>query len=154
MDRRKFLETSCKTGLAVVVAGLSLKLDGLQTVIARSRRSPQDEVREIPLMFEDTPELEKIGSGYHLQIEDLGKDLLIARVSSAKFVAVDIKCRHKGCDVAYESTEKHFACPCHGSLYELDGSVKQGPTAEPLTSYETVVTETELIIRIPMPSEG
>ena len=154
MDRRKFLESGCKTGLGLIIAGLSLKLDGLTTVIAQSRQARENDVREIPLLFEDTPELEKVGSAYHLVIEDLEKDLLVARVSSAKYVAVDIKCRHKGCDVAYEATEKHFACPCHGSLYELDGSVKQGPTTEPLTSYETVVTETELIIRIPVSAQG
>ncbi|HJW29144.1 MAG TPA: Rieske 2Fe-2S domain-containing protein, partial [Saprospiraceae bacterium] len=77
-------------------------------------------------MLEETPELQQVGGVYRLEIDELDKDILIARTDSDTFVAIDIKCTHKGCLVAYkQQMEKpaFFECPCHGSKYDLDGTV-------------------------------
>lgn len=157
MDRRKFLETTCRSGLGLIVGGLALNLLDVPSVKASSRRSTDqagegEEVRDIPLFFEDTSELAIVGGAYHLVIEDLQKDILVARVSEEQYVAVDTKCTHKGCDVAYDKSERHFACPCHGSLFGLDGKVKNGPAEIDLKSYRTEVTEFELIVKVPVPA--
>ncbi|MGC1308220.1 MAG: ubiquinol-cytochrome c reductase iron-sulfur subunit [Phormidesmis sp.] len=52
-------------------------------------------------------------------------------------IAVNSTCTHQGCTVAWKDSE--FACPCHGSKFEVDGSVIEGPAAEPLGTYEAKV---------------
>lgn len=45
-------------------------------------------------------------------------------------------CTHLGCSVAWSAEEKSFNCPCHGSKFNPDGSVKNGPAEEPLEPLE------------------
>ncbi|HEY0830707.1 MAG TPA: ubiquinol-cytochrome c reductase iron-sulfur subunit [Candidatus Dormibacteraeota bacterium] len=44
-----------------------------------------------------------------------------------------INCSHLGCSVALNQPEKSFDCPCHGSRFHLDGTVRHGPAAYPLS---------------------
>ena len=45
-----------------------------------------------------------------------------------------INCSHLGCSVALNNTDKSFDCPCHGSRFHLDGTVRHGPAAFPLSN--------------------
>jgi Rieske Fe-S protein len=48
----------------------------------------------------------------------------------AVVTAVDLTCTHLGCTV--KGTTQGFACPCHGSRFGPDGTVRRGPAARPL----------------------
>ena len=42
-------------------------------------------------------------------------------------------CPHKGCIVQWNAFERSFDCPCHGSRFDAEGKVLNGPTAEGLS---------------------
>jgi Rieske Fe-S protein len=157
MNRREFIEKSCMSGLAVVVGSSVLGSLGIPTVQASSRAGALAGVREIPIMLIDTPELEQVGGAYRLEIEDLDKDILVVRTDAETYVAVDIKCTHKGCQVSYKlemAKPPGFACPCHGSKFDMSGKPLNGPATKPLGMYETKVVEGELLVIIPVDEEG
>lgn len=48
-------------------------------------------------------------------------------------LALSSKCTHAGCTVAWE--DGVLACPCHGSKFNPDGTVANGPANAPLPAY-------------------
>jgi menaquinol-cytochrome c reductase iron-sulfur subunit len=55
--------------------------------------------------------------------------------------AFSATCPHLGCSVG--AAEVGFACPCHGSVFALDGAVRGGPAPRGLDALEVRVTEGE-----------
>ena len=45
---------------------------------------------------------------------------------------VSLRCTHLGCLLHFNAAERSWDCPCHGSRFDVDGSVLAGPATEPL----------------------
>ncbi|MBP2161312.1 MULTISPECIES: FAD-dependent oxidoreductase [Asticcacaulis] len=45
-------------------------------------------------------------------------------------------CTHAGCVVHWNSFERCWDCPCHGSQFDINGQVLQGPAVKPLGKVE------------------
>jgi len=58
-----------------------------------------------------------------------GRSVAVFRDGSGVW-AVSTICTHLGCIVKQEGAG--FACPCHGSLFKLDGAVTKGPAPKAL----------------------
>jgi menaquinol-cytochrome c reductase iron-sulfur subunit len=52
------------------------------------------------------------------------------------YIAYAIYCPHLGCPIHWLQTAKIFLCPCHGSVFNADGTVAGGPAPRPLFQYE------------------
>ena len=58
--------------------------------------------------------------------------LFVCRDAGGYYAMTSI-CTHQGCDVS--AMPQNFTCPCHGSVFDLDGNVMQGPAGTPLRHY-------------------
>jgi menaquinol-cytochrome c reductase iron-sulfur subunit len=56
------------------------------------------------------------------------------------------QCTHLGCAYHWEVGRQQFLCPCHSSLFGIDGSVISGPAPRPLDRYETKVEHGKLFV--------
>lgn len=59
-------------------------------------------------------------------VEVGGKKLAVIK-TGGKIKAFSALCPHKGCELGWNDAENTWDCPCHGSRFESDGSLKQGP---------------------------
>jgi Rieske Fe-S protein len=58
-------------------------------------------------------------------------DVVITQPTAGVFEGFSSVCTHAGCTVS-EITDGNIVCPCHGSRFNLDGSVAKGPATKPL----------------------
>lgn len=50
--------------------------------------------------------------------------------------AVSMRCTHLGCLLRFNAAETSWDCPCHGSRFDVDGEVLEGPAVRPLDREE------------------
>lgn len=55
------------------------------------------------------------------------------------FTVFAVNCTHLGCPVNWIAAGRIFLCPCHGGVYNADGTVAAGPPPRPLFQYDTRV---------------
>ncbi|MEW5829331.1 MAG: Rieske (2Fe-2S) protein [Chloroflexota bacterium] len=67
----------------------------------------------------------------------------LIRNDGSGIVAFSLACTHLGCTV--EANEDGFTCPCHGSRYDRDGMVLQGPARESLRRLRVEILEDETL---------
>lgn len=58
-------------------------------------------------------------------------EVVVTQPSAGVFKGFSAKCTHKGCTVD-KVADGTIDCPCHGSKFNLDGTVVNGPAQEPL----------------------
>jgi glycine/D-amino acid oxidase-like deaminating enzyme/nitrite reductase/ring-hydroxylating ferredoxin subunit len=71
--------------------------------------------------------LDEIASGDGKIVRVQGRRVAAYRDENGRLHTVSPICTHMGCHVAFNSTEKSWDCPCHGSRFSVDGSVLDGP---------------------------
>lgn len=59
---------------------------------------------------------------------------------------LSISCTHLGCLLNVENDK--FICPCHGSMFDLDGSVLKGPALKPLKHLTYTIKDNNIIIHL------
>ena len=68
-------------------------------------------------------------------------DVLVANTKGNKLVAIQRICTHQMFDnVSYRLGSDDFGCSQHGSIFNLDGSVKGGPANTAMKLYKTALS--------------
>lgn len=71
------------------------------------------------------------------------KKLAVLR-KKGEFEVYSTICTHLGCNVSF--SKEGFACPCHGSRFDIAGNVIKGPAIKPLNKVKFKITSDKLKI--------
>jgi cytochrome b6-f complex iron-sulfur subunit len=63
----------------------------------------------------------------------------LARLEDGGFLALSRTCTHLGCSVPWVEKEMKFACPCHGSAFDITGNVIDAPAPRALDIYPITI---------------
>ncbi|MFC9551982.1 ubiquinol-cytochrome c reductase iron-sulfur subunit [Rhodococcus sp. NPDC056960] len=72
-------------------------------------------------------------------------DVVVTQPSGGDFRGFSSTCTHLGCTVS-DVTGGTINCPCHGSRFNLDGSVHTGPASVPLAPRSVSVQGDSVVI--------
>jgi menaquinol-cytochrome c reductase iron-sulfur subunit len=70
----------------------------------------------------------------------------VIKNADTQVTAFGPQCTHLGCAIHWEPDKKDFLCPCHSSVFGVDGKVLSGPAPRPLDRYETKVEGKKLLL--------
>lgn len=101
----------------------------------------------VTFTVQQLPALAEVGGSVTGHAAGVPFPLVVLRAGPAKVIAFDARCPHLGC--AVRGAQNLFLCPCHGSLFDLDGSVKLGPATRALTGLPVSFDGTTVVVRIP-----
>jgi Rieske Fe-S protein len=72
-------------------------------------------------------------------------DVVVTQPSAGVFKAFSAKCTHAGCTVN-KVADGTIDCPCHGSKFNLDGTVANGPAQTPLATENVAVQGDSIVL--------
>ena len=139
-SRRTFLKDS---GMVLLGAGMAASTIGC-AALTTFETTPQD--GRVTVDTATFKELAVVGGAIQVSVSRGGDPVLLIRTGPNGFQALSPICTHLGCQV--RKTRYALRCPCHGSVYDFDGRVTEGPAKESLTVYPVELSGTTVTIRI------
>ena len=76
----------------------------------------------------------------------------VLKAANNQVTAYGPQCTHLGCAYHWDTGKNEFVCPCHNSIFSIDGRVLGGPAPRPLDRYETKVEGGKLLLGRLQPS--
>ena len=125
MDRRHFVELT----LGAALSSAAMACASMVT----HRVTPEDGSLRLDLAA--YPDLTVGGGALRLQPAGYADPVFVLALPDGEYAALSPICTHRGCtvDVAGDA----LVCPCHGSTYDRQGSVLEGPAERPLHRFDT-----------------
>src|SRR5262245_19966706 len=140
LSRRRFVKTFGLGTAWAMVAGRPWRA----TLLADGTPVPPRQTATFKIRLSDYPALAQPFGSVRLGVNPVRPEvepfpdgdfypLLINRGDNGEFYVLDCECRHASCVVPpYDPCTFGIHCPCHGSTYDIDGSILTGPTLSPL----------------------
>ncbi len=142
MNRRLFLNRSAAT-CACAVAGVGCGTQNLQAKTVTSAADPKGRIA--------IGAAQDLAVGAQLKVVIQGEEapVLVARPSDSEVRAISIACSHYGSELAFIEGEGLFECTDHGSRFDYNGKVLQGPAEDTLATYTVEEADGQLFLLTP-----
>jgi Rieske Fe-S protein len=100
----------------------------------------------LALSINDFPMLQDVGGSIIGEADGLGRVAIVR--TDAGIICTSATCTHMECPLRYNSLNETLDCSCHGSTFELDGSVITGPATKAVKVYSVTFDGTMIVIQV------
>ncbi len=129
---------------ALISAGTPFLFSDCAGALASFRTQVRDGVLTVPKSEIEPPEN---STGILIvHASSMPGPIVVRRHADVGIVALLSICTHRGCEV--RPMPHSLQCPCHGSEYDVEGNVIEGPAPKPLTRFPVQETADSIIIRV------
>jgi Rieske Fe-S protein len=150
IPRRNFMIKAI-AGIAVFVgAAVAVPLAGFGILpVLRKKEPGWSDAGSVKELSADVPQERRfdqmVKNGW--QEDKVERAVWLVRKRDGSVVAFAPACPHLGCGYRWFPAEKRFKCPCHVSIFDIDGKVLAGPAPRALDALETKVEDGRVLVR-------
>ena len=143
MERSHFTRL---VGVSCLGAVVPLSMGGCASVHYFSS-SVKDNILKVPISeFEGTSKGQTFVRKF-IVVESASLDFPIALYkASGEYDALWTECTHQNCEV--KPYDGIMTCPCHGSEFDISGTVLEGPAELPLKSFQVSTDESFIYVHL------
>ena len=131
LTRRSFFRTLAAAAMALV---------------ALPRSVAWAKTKKLAIPLAKAEKLKAVGGWAVLKVKDM--EILFMRDSETTVKACDAKCTHQQCPVKYNPEKKRIDCTCHGSAFEFNGKVVNGPATKDIKVYNATLDGDRIIVEV------
>ncbi len=135
LSRRRFLKLA--VGLASAIFGLALGIPLVSSLVGpglRKKNPRWARVTDIASLGTDQPQnlpFSDVTEEAYIH-EKVTRTVWVIKHSPDDVTVFSPICPHLGCGFDWHPERRLFTCPCHGSVYTMDGKVVAGPAPRSL----------------------
>lgn len=136
-------------GLVPVLTGVAFFLDPLRTRKKKGKSSSDENgfinVATLDSLVVDVPQrvtvIDDKSDAWNLYPKEPVGAVFLTLSKDKKVTALNTTCPHAGCSVDFVPAKECFLCPCHDSLFKMDGDLKseKSPSPRGLDSLEVEI---------------
>jgi menaquinol-cytochrome c reductase iron-sulfur subunit len=147
VTRRKFYVAAIYGLWSVIAVALSIPAAIYLLLPPKLRKAPQ---------WVDAGDISKLEPGVPVEmvfrqnrvdgwkIQSEKTNAWVVKFADSHVVAFGPQCTHLGCAYHWDENRNFFVCPCHSSIFNINGAAVSGPAPRPLDRFETRVEKGEL----------
>jgi menaquinol-cytochrome c reductase iron-sulfur subunit len=134
-SRRRFFAWLTAAAMSLVAFGLGIPLVGYLISPALKRREQSwveiGKVDDLPV--QEPKQLTYVASVRNGYMETTAhKAVWAVKKDNGEVTAFSAQCTHLGCGYRWDDPDRKFKCPCHASVFDINGNVVGGPAPRPL----------------------
>lgn len=149
MNRRRFCASVC--ALAALPACSQTSAPVLPSPPDCDGELPDpDDPGWIEIPIDEVPELLEVGGQAAVSVPESLLEVVVAQVEPGCWIAAWRICPHGACDLEWRDGPGDLWCPCHGSRFDAEGLLLQGPADRDVRMFPVEVRDGLLRIHRPL----
>nr|WP_317282837.1 FAD-dependent oxidoreductase [uncultured Sellimonas sp.] len=111
-----------------VFSSLRFSAEEIPQIMKEGKKAVKGLAKRMLQIPEGTAKMLHTGQGKIMEIK--GEKTGVYKSEEDEIFMVDVKCPHMGCQLEWNQDERTWDCPCHGSRFDYQGRLKEGPAQE------------------------